>query len=181
MGFMSFISKMLAGQPVFDANEERSKMQNSGISDDWDSDEPHSRRKRGEHIEDGARLDADGNKIMAEAEIIGLRPYRCSPNIKLWGTIRNDSRFDVYIDMVKMLGRTSKLHHVLHRGEQYELLLYNGPEPTQDRYPNVELYYRDQDSYDNFIMYHKLYFRQSDDGSHFDISGFDSAKRIRDI
>lgn len=171
MGFMDFMGKMISGQPVFDENSQ----QKAPTSQDSGQTPPQER------VTHGARFDASGRKVIAEAEVTRVETHERGSNIELWGHIKNTSAYPVFLDKINLLGRLTELDYELRPGEEREYRLYNGPAPKHDSYRNAELYYRDQASNDYFLAYHQIHYGGNSDGKTYDVLDLRLIRPIKDI
>lgn len=163
MGFFDAMGKMIAGKPVFEAEQTSA---DSG--------------QHGEEVRDGARYDENDHKVVAVAEVTRVETHESGANMELWATIENQSNFAIFLDKIVLLGQTTQLDREMRAGESREYRVYRGPQLTHDNYPTAELYYRDEASRDYFLAYHQIMYG-SDGKGDYDVRDLKLIRPIKDI
>lgn len=179
MGFWDIAKRMAQGKPAFEVPAEYKKQQ-----DDWGEgaqDDPASVvDQNGQRVHRNQRIGRDGQKVIAEAEIVEVKPRYSGEYVELWVTIRNNSQFDIMLDKITTLGTTQELDYPLSLGGTREFMVYKGLKPKTDAYKYAELYYRDQASGDYFCAMHMIVYRHESDGT-CEVTEMNIVRPVKDI
>ncbi|HEX8389817.1 MAG TPA: hypothetical protein VF597_00135 [Candidatus Saccharimonadales bacterium] len=161
--FWEITKRLLQGTPAFVAPPKP--------HDDWDDDSPtvdYAEDREAKRTQSATRpahpieqdptklYGEDGVKHFPKCECVRLKSHLSGTNIELWATIANQSKREVYVDKLELLGRTVQLDRELTPGEQHEFMVYRGPFFKHDDYTTANLYYRDDLSGDYVNAVHSI-------------------------
>jgi hypothetical protein len=132
MGFLQGLGRMIAGKPVFSAEDTRtSTSENAPTSS-------------------SALTDGRGRKNIPEIAVTHLKPYINGANLEVWVNIENASDMTIYLDKIHFLGQKTELDRELTAGQFHQYRVYRGPSLANKPNDDASVVYRIQSNGDLF-------------------------------
>lgn len=170
MGFFDAAKRMIQGKPVFEVPQDGQKQGDSVSVPD----------SSGQRIHRGQRVDDRGNKITPEATFFGVEPRYSGDYVQLWVSVKNLSKYPIFLDKCYIFGVKQELDYPLPPGGVREFMIYSGKQIRSDAYKYAELYYRDDESGDYFCAAHLIQYSHQSDGT-YDVVDLDLIQPIKDV
>ena len=145
-----FMSKMIKGEPVFDAtsSDEKSTSQQS-------------------HTSDPTRTES-GHKVHPEVRITNLKTSRNGDRMEVYAYIRNESPFEIEVRRVRLMNQTSPLRVVISAGgtSRNQVKIYSGKIPYDDNENDAHLDFCITSNGDYFQQEFDVEFDRQSDGAY---------------
>ncbi|MGB3023702.1 MAG: hypothetical protein WBB39_02740 [Candidatus Saccharimonadales bacterium] len=180
MGFWQGLGRMIAGQPVYQADdrsrdtsareEQRDHWQDSILPDENQSrpsdDVAQDVKPQDDQATANDHYTASGEKIIPEVSVGRCETHEHGDDIELWIVIANDSAVEVMVDKITMLGTTAELNRFMKPGEEREFMVYRGDKIKKGNYTKAQIYYRAQMTGDYFCADQQIIYRAQSDGDY---------------
>lgn len=162
MGFWDITKRLIQGKPAFEV-----PAQKPDIKDPWDPapEQPAQRTVD----EQPLRYDPKGNKILPQVAIISCDCRFSGQNMQVWATVQNQSKVNVYLDRIVLCNATREYDYPLAPGQTHDLLIYDGPRPTNTSACYSDVFYRDRGNGDYFALTHFVTFRDGPGGTYYPV------------
>lgn len=135
MGFLDGVGRMIAGKPVFEAQNDAAELSPS----DNDSVDSHK-----------TPVDDRGRKVIPEVTVTHVKPHISGPNMEVWATVQNASDVTIYLDKIHILGQKLELDRELTARASHQYRLYKGAVFRSKPSHDADIEYRLQASGDYF-------------------------------
>jgi hypothetical protein len=150
MGFFDGLGRMMAGKPVFE---------------DTSSHKPPEQPIEPEPVKKSGLRDEKGYKIFPEFSIKNLKSRRSGDQITVTAWITNTCEQRIRIDTVHLLTKR-QISQELNPNQSRELLLYQGPIPSNDHEHEAQIIYRLQENGDVFQDDYIIEYNRESDGKY---------------
>lgn len=167
MGLFDFMSKMVKGEPIFDA-------------------QPPSASRAAEPSGSGEVAQADptrhdtGHKIHPEIKVTRLTTRRNGSTMQTYIWIQNDAPFAIELRSFRIMGRTLSMGYQLAPGRGQEVQIYSGPIAKDEGENDAHADYRIVQNGDYFQQEFHVEFDRQSDGT-FLIEELHPDEHVRDI
>ena len=158
-GVFAVLGRILSGKPAFEdySNALSTKQDTKNSS------------------ESGVKyVDDEGFKIFPKVYIQNVDFHASGNYAELWVDVLNDSPYQIHIDKIRLLGRTTELDFNLEPGRSRNLLAYKGEAITNKPDSRAELWYKIIDNNDFFMNRHTMIYSVDSEGA-YSIERFEAA------
>lgn len=158
-GVFAVLGRILSGKPAFEDHS-------NALSAKQVTSNPHEGSVK--------YVDDDGIKIFPKVYIQEVNFHVSRNHAELWVDVLNDSNYQIHVDKIRLLGRTTELDFNLEPGSSQNLLAYRGETITEKPDSRAELWYKIIDNNDFFMNRHTMIYRLNPDGT-YSIDSFKAA------
>lgn len=162
-----FMTKMIKGEPIFDA---QSPIASRAAGSPSSGTVPQT---------DPPRHDT-GHKIHPEIKVTRLTTRRNGSTMQTYAWIQNDAPFAIELRSFRIMGRTSSMGYQLALGHGQEVQIYNGPIAKDESENDAYVEYRVVQNGDYFQQEFHVEFDRQSDGA-FLIEELHPEEHVRDI
>lgn len=147
MGFLQGLGRILAGKPVFTAEDNNALPPVDNTSSQLDD----------------KTVGAQGRKIIPEIDITRVRPTLSGSNLDVWATIQNTAEVPIFIDKIRFLGQKYELDRYMNPGDSHQCRIYKGSAFTNSPPSDASVDYRLEANGDYFQARFNVDFYVQDD------------------
>ncbi len=163
MGFFRALGNIVQGKPVFESAD--------GAGQATQNPQAQTQPQAGQA--------SQGPKTIPVVQIRRVECVDKGPQMELQVDIRNDSREDVLLDKIRLLGTVRELDTTLRPGETRQFTVYKGNRTPDEPRGYAEVQYRKMDG-DYFSAIHQVRGRKESDG-YWDVTEFRLQLPIKDL
>lgn len=184
MGFWQGMTRMIKGEPVFQAPDNAPNATHEGApqepysSQQTQGDVPTEPQQDGEQPLDDPYM-KDGNKIRPEVYCADVKWFENGDRREVWARFANGGQTPVFLDKISLLGQTTALEHTLEPGSGREFQVYSGDTLKNRSHTKAQLYLRLPNG-DYFCAEHSVLYEVKSDGEN-EVKELRLIQPVRDI
>ena len=163
MGFFDAMSKMIKGEPIFDANQAPTSAEapsgNTGVTDLTRHD--------------------TGQKVIPEVRVMRVKTSRNGDSMTSYAWVQNESPYAIVLKKMYVMGQGESMSYQLRPGQGREVRVYDGQIASHDGERNAHLDFHIEQNGDYFQQEFNVEFDRQADGKYL-IEEFHPEAHVRD-